>query len=124
MSDRLTATEQAALAQRLREVREYLGLSQQFVADHSGIPRSAISDIERGVRRVDSLELRRLSKVYRYPATFFLGEDEPVEDSATVVALRQAAQELTEADQEEVLRFATFLRHYGQSDRRRGDGPR
>ena len=49
------------LAQRLRDTREYLDLSQQFVSDQTGIPRSAISDIERGERRVDSLELKRLA---------------------------------------------------------------
>lgn len=116
-----SAEEQANLAARLREVREYLGLSQQFVSEQAGISRSAVSDIERGVRRVDSLELRRLSRVYRYPVSYFLGEEERADDNATVMALRQAASELTERDQEEVLRFATFLRHYGQSERSRGE---
>jgi transcriptional regulator with XRE-family HTH domain len=43
------------LARRLREAREFLNLSQQFVAEQTGIPRSAVSDIERGSRRVESL---------------------------------------------------------------------
>jgi len=34
---------QQRLAERLREAREYLGLSQQFVADHTAISRVAIS---------------------------------------------------------------------------------
>ena len=36
---------QRRLAERLRESREYLGLSQQFVAEHTGISRVAISAI-------------------------------------------------------------------------------
>ena len=39
--------EAQGLAARLRDAREYLDLSQQFVADQTGIPRSAISDISR-----------------------------------------------------------------------------
>ena len=35
--------DQAAIASRLKEAREYLGLSQQEVADATGIPRSAVS---------------------------------------------------------------------------------
>jgi transcriptional regulator with XRE-family HTH domain len=83
-----------ALAERLRDTREYLGLSQQFVSEQSGIPRSAISDIE-----------------------YFLGggDEDDAADAETVQALARAAGELTKEDQQEVLRFANFLRHYGRA---------
>src|SRR5690242_12816467 len=55
------------LGGRLKEIREYLNFSQQYVSDRTGIPRTAISDIERGARRVDSLELKKLARLYRYP---------------------------------------------------------
>ena len=106
-----------ALAERLRDTREYLGLSQQFVSEQSGIPRSAISDIERGVRKVDSIELKKLSRLYRYPIEYFLrgGDEDDAADAETVQALARAAGELTKEDQQEVLRFANFLRHYGRA---------
>ncbi len=109
---------QADLARRLRETREYLNLSQQFVAAETGLARSAISDIERGVRRVDSLELQRLARVYRYPVSYFLGDDDEVAgaDSDNIRALARAAGELTDGDVAEVLRFATFLRHYNRAE--------
>ena len=47
----MTEDEGITLANRLREEREFANLSQQFVAQQTGIPRSAISDIERGSRR-------------------------------------------------------------------------
>jgi transcriptional regulator with XRE-family HTH domain len=113
---------QVQLAARLKEVREYLNLSQQFVAEQTGISRSAISDIERGVRKVDSLELRRFARLYRYPVTYFLeGEQEPATDG-TLNALARAAKDLTEQDRQEVVRFATFLRQYSRSGQRRKDG--
>ena len=42
------------LGARLREAREYLGLSQDDVAKYLNIPRTALSHIESGQRGVDS----------------------------------------------------------------------
>lgn len=109
--------ELAALGARLRQVREYLDLSQQYVSDRTGIPRSAVSDVERGQRKVDSLELKKFSKLYGYPVSYFLGAEE-VEDE--VHAWARAMTDLTEGDREEVLRFAQFLRFSAENDRRSG----
>jgi transcriptional regulator with XRE-family HTH domain len=109
-------TESQQLATRLREAREYLNLSQQFVADKTGIPRSAVSDIERGVRKVDSLELRKLARLYTYPVGYFLGEEELSDEAQTFA---RAVTDLTEDDRAEVVRFAQFLRYSADSDRRK-----
>lgn len=105
------------LARRLREAREFVNLSQQFVAEQTGIPRTAISDIERGTRRVESLELKRLAEVYRMPIGFFLEPTPDPElagaaDSPTVQALTRAAQGMDEESRGEVLRFALFLHNF------------
>jgi len=103
---------QKRLSRRLREAREYLGLAQQFVADQTGIPRASISAIETGRRRVEALELERLAAVYKFPVAYFLeGSLEP----ASVRALAREAVELTEDDRAEVLRFAQFLKGFGES---------
>lgn len=104
------------LAKRLREAREYLNLSQQFVADKTGIPRSAVSDIERGARKVDSLELRKLARLYMYPVGYFLGEEEAGDD---VRALARAVTDLTDDDRAEVVRFARFLRYSAETEQKR-----
>jgi transcriptional regulator with XRE-family HTH domain len=109
-------TQAQLLAAKLREVREYLGLSQQYVADKTGIARSAVSDIERGVRKVDSLELRKLARLYMYPVGYFLGEEEAGEE---VRALARAVTDLTQDDRAEVIRFAQFLRYSAETDRKR-----
>jgi transcriptional regulator with XRE-family HTH domain len=113
----------AELARRLRDQRTFLNLSQQFVSEQTGIPRSAISDIERGARRVESIELKRLAELYRMPVDYFLGQS-PAEEldgalqDATVKALARAASEMGEKEKEQVLRFALFLQNY----KRRGRG--
>jgi transcriptional regulator with XRE-family HTH domain len=99
------------LGKRLREVREYLGFSQQMVADRTGIARSSISDIERGTRKVDSLELKKLGRLYRRPVGYFLDErpDATAGDHA-IAGLARALAQLTEGDREAVVSFAEYLR--------------
>lgn len=102
------------LAQRLREVREYLNYSQQYVSEQTGLPRSAISDLERGARRVSTLELKRLAAVYGYRAAYFLGEEAPGALDGPATVLAREASELTPEDQQEVQRFITLLRNRQQ----------
>lgn len=111
-------TEAKRLARRLRETREYLDLSQQFVAEQTGIPRSAISDIERGERRVGSLELKRLAQLYGVTVAYFL-EDETTDADKTMRVLARMIADLDEDQREEVRRFANYLRHSSRRDRRR-----
>ncbi len=110
------------LARRLKDQRTFLNLSQQFVSEQAGIPRSAISDIERGTRRVESIELKRLAELYRMPVDYFLGRDaeEDVDGAPldpTVKALARTASRMNEQEKEQVLRFALFLQNYEPRDR-------
>jgi transcriptional regulator with XRE-family HTH domain len=107
----------AEVGRRLKGVREYLNLSQQVVSATTGVPRSAISDIERGQRKVDSLELRKFARFYSYPVGYFLGEDGAADES--VLALARAVAGLTEADRDELMRFAQFLRFNSEASARR-----
>lgn len=99
------------LAQRLREVREYLNYSQQYVSEQTGLPRSAISDLERGTRRVSTLELKRLAAIYGYRAAYFLGEEAPGALDGPATVLAREASALTSEDQQEVQRFIMLLRN-------------
>ncbi|MFN0008317.1 MAG: helix-turn-helix domain-containing protein [Planctomycetota bacterium] len=103
-------TDRAALGAQLKEAREYRGFSQEDVAKYLGVPRSAVSLIESGVRRLDILELKKLAKLYECRIEELTGEQqsratEP--DSIKMVARATAA--LSPEDQSEVLRFAQFL---------------
>jgi len=104
------------LAAKLKESRDYLGLSQEYVAQQTNIPRPAISEIEAGRRRVESIELQRLAALYSRPLSYFLR----CEDSSAPEAkgqmdveakLRNTTRGLPSDDIEEVLRFAEYLRH-------------
>ncbi|MFI6986515.1 helix-turn-helix domain-containing protein [Embleya sp. NPDC050154] len=99
------------LGERLKRTRDYLGMSQQYVSDNTGLPRTAISDIERGARRVDSLELKKLARLYRQPVSYFLAEDPNPDLGEHVLAgLPRALAQLTDGDRKAVLDFAEYLR--------------
>lgn len=110
--------EQERLGARLREAREYLGLSQELVADRLGIPRASISAIETGKRKVSSLELRELARLYKRSISEFLPEGTvptTQQEDETVRALFRTTKSLSEEDRRQVLRFAQFLRAAGRA---------
>jgi transcriptional regulator with XRE-family HTH domain len=117
-NDRTTFSQPSAdadrqmLGERLKEAREYVGLKQDDVAKKLGIPRSALSNIEAGSRKVDAIELAQLAKLYQRPVAWFTGEDasgapKMPEDVAHVA---RTAATLSQQDREELARFADFLK--------------
>lgn len=99
------------LGERLKEAREYLGFSQDQVATFLGVPRSAISLIEAGQRKVDAIELKKLAGLFKRPVSHFTGEKvEEIFDAADVQHLARKVSSLSEGDREELNRFADFLR--------------
>jgi transcriptional regulator with XRE-family HTH domain len=101
-----------ALGERLRMAREYVGLKQDEVARHLAIPRSALSNIEAGQRKVDALELAHLAKLYQRPASWFTDDDANVEGEfpSEVAHVARAAASLSSQDRQELARFADFLK--------------
>ena len=105
------------LGARLREAREYLGLSQDEVAKYLGIPRTALSHVESGQRRVDALELKKLAQLYKRPVVYFTGGSQSDAGMPEDVAhLARAAAGLSEGDRRELSRFAEYLRSRAESE--------
>lgn len=52
------------LGARLTAARRHAGLTQQQAAAQLGLPRSGVSDIETGHRKVYATELGRLARLY------------------------------------------------------------
>ena len=113
-------SDRQAVGERLRQAREYLGLKQEDVAKHLGIPRSALSNVEAGQRKVEVTELARLAKLYQRPIAWFAGASEPVEELPDEVRhVARAAAALSDQDRRELANFADFLRSRARS---KGDG--
>ena len=57
---------------KLKKARIAEGLRQAEVGKKLGLPQSFISKVERGERRLDIAELKKIAAVYRKPASFFI----------------------------------------------------
>jgi Zn-dependent peptidase ImmA (M78 family)/transcriptional regulator with XRE-family HTH domain len=81
------------LGMRLKEARENRGLSQEQVAGHLGLPRTAITHMESGNRQVSTLELSQLAELYhRSIADFFA--DIPLSQEDPLLALHRIGENL------------------------------
>jgi transcriptional regulator with XRE-family HTH domain len=114
MSDPEVQTDDEAaarrLGERLKKQREYLGMSQQHVAECTGIPRSAVSDIERGQRKVDAVELTKFARLYQCPVSWLLDEDEQASvDTHALAFFARKFSHLSDQDREQLAAYADFL---------------
>jgi transcriptional regulator with XRE-family HTH domain len=111
-------SERAEMARRLKEAREYLELPQDEVARELGVPRTAISLIESGQRKVEALELQKLARLYQRPVGYFTGEESSdIELPPQVAHLARAAAKLSNRDRDELARFAEYLRARSVSEK-------
>jgi len=97
---------------RLRQAREYAGLSQGQVAVLLEVHRPTISEIEAGRRRVSADELSQLANIYDVSVSWLLGETEESSDEETA-SIELAARELAKLKKEDrntVIRLLRSLR--------------
>ncbi len=101
------------IGNRIKEAREYIGLTQQQLAEALKIPRSAISDIETGKRKITADELKTLAQILRHPINYLMGEN--TDSAPEITALARAASVLNQNDRKELLRFAKYLEFQSMS---------
>jgi Zn-dependent peptidase ImmA (M78 family)/DNA-binding XRE family transcriptional regulator len=114
----------AELGRRIRVAREEASLSQDVVAQHLDMPRSAVSLIESGKRKVDSLELERFSRLVGKSILFFFDEVSGAvetsnfeEDDPTQVLFSANQAVDISPDKEQIERFRQFHRNFGELSR-------
>jgi len=61
------------IGQRIRELRLNQDMSQEQMSEILGIARSAVSEIERGARKVSADEIVKLAKAFNVPTDYILG---------------------------------------------------
>jgi len=107
-------TARKQIGSRLKEAREYLGLSQEEASNIAKISRSAISLIESGQRKLDSVELCALAKLYQKPVSYFTEETNSEPQSNEISVLARNFSSLSENDKKELLQFSEFLSQRGK----------
>lgn len=103
------AIDHRKLGQRLRRAREIQSLTQDHVANHLGVSRSTVAQIELGNRTVTGIELYRLAVLFGKDLQSFLEEEEPREENALVVLYRLHPELSSKEDLREALRRCLAL---------------
>lgn len=98
---------------RIRDAREYLGITLAEASDALGWERSELERIEAGGVTVTGEQVRKLMRLYRRPLGWFTGESRFTPDAEL---LRQV-ENLSEHDRSAVLEFAEFLQGAGSPAR-------
>ena len=75
--------EYESLRELIRELRTKRGVTQATLSEQMGRSQSFLSDIERGVRRIDALELRDLCRLLDTDLPHFVAELEHRLESLT-----------------------------------------
>lgn len=120
MSADHTDMRRAEIGKRLREAREYLNFSQDETAAALGLSRPSVTNMESGSRKVDSIELDKLARLYGRSVNYLLtGEEEFKADEKIAFAAR-ALHGLSGRDLEEVTKFANYLRNSSRTGTRKG----
>ena len=92
---------------RVKEARNKLHISQNYVAEYLGVNRNAVIDIESGKRKISAEELQKYSKLFGITADELLNGKKTSE--ANIVFARQF-ETLDAKDQEEILNLIEFKR--------------
>ena len=115
------------LAARIAEARERAGVSQLEVAERLKLPRSAVSKMENGEQRIESLALAAMARLYGVPVASLLAEggegERADQERVPAEALLRSAGDVVPRDREVLDEFLGICRDY--ADLRRalaGDG--
>ena len=89
MPQSLKTTPESVLLELLRSARAQSGVTQVQLAERTGLRQTDISKSERGVRRLDVLELHRWLTALGVP---FVGFAQDLDERLTAMALLKAQQ--------------------------------
>lgn len=64
--------EQKRLVGKLKKAREEAGFDQNKIAKKLGTTQSYISKLESGQRKIDAIQLKELSRIYKKDISYFL----------------------------------------------------
>lgn len=99
------------LGNKLKEMRENLGFSQDFVSKELGVTRQAIIAIESGRRKIDSFELFKLAKLYDFSVEDLMAGKEKIETDFQSLCLRNSIG-LADGDKKALREFQNICKDY------------
>ena len=108
----------------LRDARENCGITQQAAAEHLGLSRTLIAQIELGNRPVSPDELSKLGGLYGQSVVDLTGEQSAGDDDVLLVLFDLAPELLSKGVKARVTDVLDLCREVRLLERRLGRGPR
>ena len=108
------------LAARIADARERAGVSQVEVARRLELPRSAISKMENGEQRIESLVLVAMARLYGVSVSSLLADDDETEivrGGLPAEALLRSAGDVGAEDRRVLDEFLDMCRDYAELKR-------
>ena len=94
------------IGERLRKLRNYLGLTQEQVANILNLGRDAIIRIEKGEKKIDLQELINFTKLYNISLDELTAEKHITFDNE--VAFARGFNELSPKDKKEIIKLIEY----------------
>jgi transcriptional regulator with XRE-family HTH domain len=96
------------LSETLKATREYLNIELDEAAGAAGLAPDLLAELEAGTQEPDEMQLHKIARGYGVRIGYFQQDQEGSEQDA-LVALGRLSEQLSDADMEEAVRFATYL---------------
>ncbi len=90
---------------KLKNARERLSLTQEYVAKYLGVSRTAVVQMENGNRKISGDELAKLCKLYGISSDYVLGN---TGDMSATELFARSFDSLSEIDKQEILNLIQF----------------
>ena len=100
------------IAEKLKDARKYLGLTEEVAAAHIGISKEKLLVIEEGEELIDKSIIVKLSQLYRHPISYFFGQESLNKNPTPLLA--RTGNDLSEIDRTQIERFSLVLIEMGK----------
>jgi len=77
------------LGKRIKQLREYRGMTQAELAQDANLTSQAIGNYERGTRKIDIVTFLKIRQTLDFPINFFLDSSE-LQETTTVIVTQKS----------------------------------
>ncbi|MGE0533177.1 MAG: helix-turn-helix transcriptional regulator [Hyphomonadaceae bacterium] len=93
----------------VREWREFMGWSQEELAEMANVHHTTIGRIETGKRKLKTRFLRDLAKLFGVPASAIMDINPATESGAKTARMLLAWERLSQSQRDDILKMVTAL---------------
>lgn len=93
------------ISEKLIDIRQQLGFSQEYVANCLGVSCSTIIQIELGNRKITTDEIQKFCQLYHISEDYILNQESSESEQ---LSLKSEFEQLNKSDRQEILNLIVF----------------